>query len=94
VTDIDIEQIARQAQNILTSDAYKIAMEQLETATIEAWANGQYRTPAEREEAFHLVRGARMFKVRLTALIEDMQVSKAQAVRREKLSRASRTPDS
>lgn len=94
MTDLDIEQIARQAQNILTSQAFELAMEQLEAATIEAWANGQYRTPAEREEAYGLVRGARMFKVRLTTLIEDMQVSKAQAVRREKLIRASRTPDS
>ena len=94
MTDLDIEQIARQAQNILTSQAFEMAMAQLETATIEAWANGQYRTPAEREEAYGLVRGARMFKVKLTGLIEDMQVSKAQAVRREKLIRASRTPDS
>lgn len=92
--DEDIHRLARQAENILTSDAYKIAMEQLEASTIEAWANGQFKTPSEREEAYGLVRGARMFKIRLTALIESMKVSKAQAERRDQLARSTRTQDS
>lgn len=92
--ELDAEQIGRQAQHILTSQAFAMAMEQLESDTIEAWANGQFRTPAEREEAYGLVRGARMFKVRLTSLIENMKVSKAQAERREQVARSTRTLDS
>lgn len=90
----DVIRLGRQAENILTSDAFKKAMEQLEAWTIEQWANGQFKTPEEREEAFHQVRGARMFKVRLTSLVESMTVSKAQAERREQIARSTRTLDS
>ena len=75
-------------------DAFKKAMETLETYTIEQWANGQFKTSDEREEAFHQVRGARMFKMQLTRLIENMAVSKAQAERREQIARSTRTLDS
>jgi hypothetical protein len=89
----DIHRLARQADNILTSDAFKIAMDELEAQTIDNWANGLFKTPADREEAYGLVRGARVFKVRLTAIIENMKLTKAQAETREKLIRAQRTPD-
>lgn len=90
----DVIRLGRQAESILTSDAFKKAMEMLETYQIEQWANGQFKTPEEREEAFHQVRGARLFKTRLTSLIENMAVSKAQAERREQIARSTRTLDS
>jgi hypothetical protein len=90
--DDDLERLARQAENILTSDAFKKAMDQLETHTIEQWANGQFKTPADREEAYGLVRGARTFKTKLVGIIESMKLTKAQAEQREKMSRL-RTPD-
>ena len=90
--DEDIERLARQADNILTSDAFKKAMDQLETQTIELWANGQFKSPAEREEAYGLVRGARTFKIKLVGIIESMKLTKAQTEQREKLSRL-HTPD-
>lgn len=88
----DVYRLARQADNILTSEAFQKAMDQLETHTIEQWANGQFKTPAEREEAYGLVRGARTFKNRLLGIIESMKLTKAQVEQREKLSRL-HTPD-
>ncbi len=88
----DVYRLARQADNILTSEAFQKAMDQLETQTIEQWANGQFKTPAEREEAYGLVRGARTFKNRLLGIIESMKLTKAQVEQREKLSRL-HTPD-
>lgn len=88
----DPELLARQAHNILTSDAYKKAMDELETYTIEMWANGQFKTPAEREEAYGLVRGARTFRARLNGLLEDAKLSKAQAETRARYARSQGTP--
>lgn len=88
----DVYRLARQADNILTSEAFQKAMDQLETHTIEQWANGQFKTPAEREEAYGLVRGARTFKNRLLGIIESMKLTKAQVEQREKMSRL-HTPD-
>lgn len=88
----DVYRLARQADNILTSEAFQKAMDQLETQTIEQWANGQFKTPAEREEAYGLVRGARTFKNKLLGIIESMKLTKAQVEQREKLSRL-HTPD-
>jgi len=88
----DPELLARQAQSILTSDAYKKAMDQLETYTIEMWANGQFKTPGEREEAYGLVRGARTFRARLNGLLEDAKLSKAQAETRARYARSQGTP--
>jgi|DEB19_MinimDraft_3_1074340.scaffolds.fasta_scaffold102650_2 hypothetical protein len=88
----DIHRLARQADNILTSDAFKIAMDELEAQTIEMWANGVFKTPADREEAYGLVRGARVFKMRLTAIIENMKLTKAQAEARDRLTRSQSTP--
>ena len=88
----DVYRLARQADNILTSEAFQKAMDQLETHTIEQWANGQFKTPTEREEAYGLVRGARTFKNRLLGIIESMKLTKAQVEQREKLSRL-HTPD-
>ena len=88
----DVYRLVRQADNILTSEAFQKAMDQLETHTIEQWANGQFKTPAEREEAYGLVRGARTFKNKLLGIIESMKLTKAQVEQREKMSRL-HTPD-
>ena len=92
MSDLDAEQLARQAQNILSSDAYKIAMDKIEAYTIEMWSNGNFKTPQEREEAYGLVRGARSFRARLNGLLEDAKLSKAQAETRDRLARAQSTP--
>jgi hypothetical protein len=92
MSELDAEQLARQAQNILNSDAFKIAMEKMDAYTIEMWANGNFKTPQEREEAYGLVRGARTFRARLVGLLEDAKLSKAQAETREKLARSQGTP--
>lgn len=90
--DLDADQLARQAQSILTSEAFKMAMEKMDAYTIEMWANGNFKTPQEREEAYGLVRGARTFRARLIGLLEDAKLSKAQAETREKLSRSQSMP--
>jgi len=92
MSDLDAEQLARQAQNILSSDAYKIAMDKIEAYTIEMWANGNFKTPQEREEAYGLVRGARTFRARLNGLLEDAKLSKAQAETRDRLARSQGMP--
>jgi hypothetical protein len=87
MTPDDIERLARQADYILASEAFETAMEQLERATIDRWADGQFKTPEEREEAFHGVRAARQFTTRLKGLVEDMKLSKAQAETRAAFAR-------
>lgn len=90
--ELDAEQLGRQAQTILQSEAFKIAMDKMDAYTIEQWANGNFKTPQEREEAYGLVRGARTFRARLIGLLEDAKLSKAQAETREKFARAQGTP--
>lgn len=92
MSDLDADQLARQAQSILSSDAYKIAMDKIEAYTIEMWANGSFKTPQEREEAYGLVRGARTFRARLNGLLEDAKLSKAQADTRDRLTRSQGMP--
>lgn len=90
--ETDPEILARQAASILDYDAFKMAMDKLEAQTIEMWANGTYKTPADREEAYSLVRGARTFKQRLISLLEDAKLAKAQAETRAKFARSQGTP--
>ena len=49
----DVYRLARQADNILTSEAFQKAMDQLETHTIEQWANGQFKTHIQKQTARH-----------------------------------------
>jgi hypothetical protein len=88
----DPDLLARQAQSILNSDAFKLAMEKLDAYTLEMWANGSFKTPQEREEAYGLVRGARTFRARLIGMLEDAKLSKAQAETRAKIARSQGTP--
>lgn len=85
--DIDVETLGRAAEQVLENAAFKQAMEEIEAQTIELWANGAFKSPAEREEAFALVRGARTLKHRLMAKLDAAKLSKAQAERRADLRR-------
>ena len=87
MSDIDVETLGRAAEQVLENVAFKEAMEEIEAQTIELWANGAFKSPAEREEAFALVRGARTLKQRLRAKLEAAKLSKAQAERRAELRR-------
>jgi hypothetical protein len=87
MTDDEIIRLGHSAENILASEAFKVAMEDVEKFNIECWANGQFKTPQEREEAYGLVRGARTFKGKLEAMLANMKLSKAQAERRVELRR-------
>lgn len=75
----DISRLGQEAEYILSTEAYKIASEALEARVLEDWASGLFTTTEQREEAFNRVRAARVFRAGLTALIENMKVSKAQA---------------
>lgn len=81
----EITRLGNEAEYILSSDAFNLAMDQLDKGIVEMWAAGSFKTTEEREEAFNRVRGARMFKDRLVSLIESKKLSKAQAERRVKL---------
>jgi cystathionine beta-lyase/cystathionine gamma-synthase len=85
--DIDVETLGLAAEAVLDNVAFKEAMEEIEAQTIELWANGAFKSPSEREEAFALVRGARTLKQRLRAKLEAAKLSKAQAERRAELRR-------
>jgi hypothetical protein len=87
MTEDDIIRIGFSADQVLASEAFQLAMQELEKTQIENWANGVFKTPHEREEAYGLVRGARTFKSRLEAMLASMKLSKAQAERRTDLSR-------
>lgn len=79
--DLPVEVLGAAAEAVLENVAFKEAMEEIEAQTIELWANGAYKTPAEREDAFAMVRGARTLKQRLMAKLEAAKLSKAQARR-------------
>ncbi len=64
------------------SEAFMVAMSDLEKYSIECWANGELKTPQEREEAYGLVRGARTFKGRLEAMLMNMKLSKEKVEKR------------
>lgn len=81
----DITRLGNEAEYILSSEAFRKAMGELDETVTEMWAAGLFKTPEEREDAYNRVRGARMFKERLNSLIESMKLSKAQAERRVKL---------
>lgn len=87
MTEDDIIRLGNSAEQTLASDAFNTAMKELDAAQIESWANGQFKTPQEREEAYALIRGARMFRSRLVAMLENAKLSKAQAERRIELRR-------
>jgi hypothetical protein len=81
----DISRLGNEAEYILSSEAFRKAMTELDEGIVEMWAAGLFKTAEEREDAYNRVRGARMFKERLNSLIESMKLSKAQAERRVKL---------
>lgn len=85
----DLNRIGLEAKNFLLSDAFRIAMDELERRPMENWASGILKTEDERRDAYYQVRAARMFRERLTALFENMKLHQAQVERREKLSRSS-----
>jgi cystathionine beta-lyase/cystathionine gamma-synthase len=85
--DIDAQTLGLAAEAVLDNVAFKEAMDEIEAQTIELWANGAFKSPAEREEAFALVRGARTLKQRLRAKLEAAKLNKAQAERRAELRR-------
>lgn len=87
MTDDDIIRLGIGAEQILTSEAFKVAMEDIDRFNLECWADGKFKTSQEREEAYALVRGARTFRAKLTAMLDAMKLSKAQAERRIELRR-------
>lgn len=84
---IDVDTLGRAAEAVLENVAFKEAMEEIEAQTIELWANGAFKSPDEREQAFALIRGARTLKQRLLAKLEAAKLSRAQAERRAELRR-------
>lgn len=87
MNDDDIVRLGQSAELILASEAYRIVTEDLEKFQIDCWANGNFKTQQDREDAYHLVRGARLFKGKLEAMLSNMKLSKAQAERRLELRR-------
>lgn len=90
MTPDDIQRLAQQAEYILASEAFDLALEQMERSTIDRWAEGHFRTNEEREEAYYAVRASRQFAARLRGLVEDMKLSKAQAETRAAFARVQR----
>jgi len=87
MTEDEIIRLGMSAEGVLSSEAYNVAMKELEAALVEKWANGEITTSQEREEAYGLVRGARTFRARLEAMLGNMKISKAQAEQRIHLRR-------
>lgn len=79
--DDEITRLGHEATYILETEAFKKVLSELDEGLIEMWAEGKFTTPEAREEAFARVRGARMFKDRLRALLEGMKVSQDRAKR-------------
>lgn len=84
----DAIRLGNDAEYIENSEAFRIAMSELEKAVVDAWAAGEYRTAEEREDAFNRVRGARAFRDKFNGLIENMKMKKVQAERSIKAERA------
>lgn len=82
MTQEELLRLGAEAEYILNTGAFQLAIEQLDKQLIEAWAAGAFASPEEREEAFSRVRGARLFKESLLAMVTNMKVEKANAERR------------
>jgi hypothetical protein len=80
----DAIRMGTEAEFILTSDAYRVVMAELDKGLIDLWSSGQFKTVEEREDVFNRVRGARMFRDRMNALIDNMRMNKAKAERAQK----------
>lgn len=87
MTKDEIIRLGMSAESVLSSEAYIVAIKEIEADLIEKWANGEIATSQEREEAYSLVRGARTFRARLEAMLGNMKISKAQAEQRIDLRR-------
>lgn len=70
-----------EAEYILSSEAYRKVMAELDKGLVDLWSSGQFKTIEEREDAFNRVRGARMFRDRMNALVDNMRMNKAKAER-------------
>ncbi len=77
-----------EAEFILSSEAYAKVMAELDKGLVDLWSSGQFKTPEEREDAFNRVRGARMFRDRMNALVDNMRMNKAKAERARKADKA------
>lgn len=80
----DAIRMGTEAEFILTSEAYRKVMSELDKGLIDLWSSGQFKTVEEREDVFNRVRGARMFRDRMNALIDNMRMNKAKAERTQK----------
>ena len=73
----DLKMLAHEAEMILSSRVYALAMEQLDQGLTQRWAEGVATTPADREELFIRVRGFRLFKAALESYIDAFKLAKA-----------------
>lgn len=75
-TTEDIIRLGREAEYIQNSEAYRRAIHALDDNLMRSWADGQFKTPDEREDAFNRLRGARVFRDLLNSMVDGMKVAK------------------
>ena len=72
----DALRLGHDAESVMNSEAFKLAMEELEVGLTASWANGQFKDTAEREDAFYRVQAARAFRLALISLLDKRKVAK------------------
>jgi hypothetical protein len=82
--------LGTEAEYILSTDAYRKAMEELDKGLMLSWAEGAFKTPEEREDCFNRIRGARMFRDRMNSMIDNMKVAKARVDRAQQAEKTRR----
>lgn len=78
--------LGSEAEYILNSDVFKMAMEEIETDLTVKWAAGQLKDADEREDAFRCVQSARAFRMKLMSLLDGRRVAKDRIERDNKRS--------
>jgi hypothetical protein len=76
MNDDEIIRLGRSAETVLNSEAFSKALDEIETHKIRMWADGIYKTPQEREEAYALIRGAKEFRSALNMMLDRMKISR------------------
>jgi len=76
MNDEEIIRIGRSAEVVLNSEAFTRALDEIEGQKIRMWADGIYKTPQEREDAYALVRGAKEFRSALNTMLDRLKISR------------------
>jgi hypothetical protein len=87
----DKERLGLDAQTVLNSEAFKLAIESVRNTAMQTWLSGAAPTPEARETVYRHVQAVNAIEVELHRILNDLKVSVANAKARER--REASTPE-